>query len=274
MSSTTDVDFITDMLYGKDIAAYVSEDWGAVDDDFDREQFVGYVTRGDTPMQIAFGVLEEYRDDWLGSATDLLRGTTPEQLSADLHASSRIADISFNGKWALVRKEFDGYAGVDRMRLEWVTHYHCRKDDDRWRIVGFHAIFPASAASAGKRLPEGATQHATAGPYSPVLIIPAGDLVAISGQGPLDGEGNVVGDTIEEQTAKTLENCQRHLATAGCTLDDVFKVTVHLKDLDEWARFNEVYKAHLTAPYPTRTTTGTDLLLGMRVEIDMLARRP
>jgi 2-iminobutanoate/2-iminopropanoate deaminase len=127
---------------------------------------------------------------------------------------------------------------------------------------------------SGKRVPDGATQHPNAGPYSPVLIIPAGDLVAISGQGPISADGQVVGDTIEEQTDLTLENCRRQLATAGCTLDDVFKVTVHLRDLDEWARFNEVYKGKFNQPYPVRTTTGTDLLLGMKIEIDMLARGP
>lgn len=127
---------------------------------------------------------------------------------------------------------------------------------------------------AAKFVPEGASQHPKAGPYSPVLIVPAGDLVAISGQGPIDPDGNVIGDTIEEQTKHTLDNCRRQLASAGASFDDVFKVTVHLVDLDEWARFNEVYKAEFNPPFPVRTTTGVDLLNGMRVEIDMLARKP
>jgi 2-iminobutanoate/2-iminopropanoate deaminase len=123
-----------------------------------------------------------------------------------------------------------------------------------------------------KRVPDGATQHPNAGPYSPVLIVPAGDLVAISGQGPIDAAGSVVGQTIEEQTQLTLDNCRRQLASAGASFSDVFKVTVHLADLDEWGRFNEVYRSAFTQPFPVRTTTGTALLNGMRVEIDMLAR--
>lgn len=268
----SDTAFITDMLYTKDIAAYVAQDWDAVADDFDADAFVGYVRRGDVPMSIAFSELDQYRDDWLGGAAELLKGTTPEALSADLHGASKIADVAVSGKWALVRKEFDGHAGADRTRLEWTTYYHCRKDPGRWRIVGFTALFPGDDTK--KRVPAGAVQHATAGPYSPVLIVPAGDLVAVSGQGPINSDGVVVGDTIEEQTDLTLEHCRRQLATAGCTFDDVFKVTVHLKDLDEWGRFNEVYKSKFNHPFPVRTTTGTDLLLGMRVEIDMLARRP
>jgi reactive intermediate/imine deaminase len=265
---------ITDMLYTKDIAAYVAGDWSAVDDDFAHDTFTGLVKRGSAPLQIVFSTVEEYRDDWLAGAKELLSGTTPEALSAELHSSSRIADIQLHGRYAIVRKEFDGYAGASRTRLEWTTYYHCRRDDDRWRVTGFTAFFPEAARATSKHVPEGATQHPNAGPYSPVLVIPAGDLVAISGQGPITPEGDVVGATIEEQTALTMENCRRQLATAGCSLDDVFKVTVYLTDLDEWGRFNDVYKTYFTAPFPVRATTGTDLLMGMKIEIDMLARRP
>jgi hypothetical protein len=141
--------FITDMLYTKDIAAYVAEDWAAVDRDFAKDAFVGWLKRGDEPMQIVFPRLEDYRDDWLSGAKDLLVGTTPEQLSAELHAASRIADVAIAGPWALVRKEFDGYAGADQRRLLWTTYYHCRRDDDRWRITGFTALFPGNATFTG-----------------------------------------------------------------------------------------------------------------------------
>lgn len=127
--------------------------------------------------------------------------------------------------------------------------------------------------AVNKRLPEGATRPASGGPYSPVLIIPSGDLVAISGQGATDAEGTIVGATIEEQTERTFENCRSQLRIASCTLDDVWKVSVYLADLSEWGRMNEVYKRFFTLPYPVRTTTGADLLTGMKVEIDMIARR-
>lgn len=139
--------FITDMLYDKDIAAYVAEDWSAVDGDFAREAFTGLLKRGSAPLHIVFPRLEDYRDDWLSGAKELLAGTTPEQLSAELHAASRIADIQFAGRYAIVRKEFDGYAGAARQRLFWTTYYHCRRDDDRWRITGFTAFFPDESST-------------------------------------------------------------------------------------------------------------------------------
>ena len=55
-----------------------------------------------------------------------------------------------------------------------------------------------------KKIPDGVTQHKTAGPYSPILEVEANKLVLISGQAPIDMDGNVVGETIEEQTEYTL----------------------------------------------------------------------
>jgi len=130
------------------------------------------------------------------------------------------------------------------------------------------------ARPAGKRRPEGAAQHTTAGPYSPVLELDAGRLVIISGQAAIDGSGNVVGQTIEEQTTKTLENCAFQLNTGGCTLGDVFKVNLYLSDLEEWSRCNAVYKQMMPEPRPVRTAVQTGLLPGLRVEAEMWAIKP
>ena len=124
---------------------------------------------------------------------------------------------------------------------------------------------------AAKRVPTGATQHSTAGPYSPVLEIQADRLVVISGQVALDPDGNIVGNTIEEQTRATLANCRRQLETAGCTFDDVFKVNAYMTDLNDWDRFNAVYMEILPEPRPVRTTIGAKLLRTFLIEIEMWA---
>ena len=123
-------------------------------------------------------------------------------------------------------------------------------------------------------LPPEASQHAGAGPYSPVLRVSAGTLVAISGQGPIDPEGRIVGQTLHEQARYTLENCQRVLAEAGATFHDVFKVTVYLHDMSAWTAFNEVYKGYFGPPYPVRTAVQAVLWGGIQVEVDMLAMVP
>lgn len=101
--------------------------------------------------------------------------------------------------------------------------------------------------------------------------IRAGDFVFVSGQGPLDpATGTIVGETIEEQTERTLENVKAILEAAGATLADVVKSTVHLSDLSLFPRFNEVYAGYFPEPKPARTTVGS-ALLGMMVEIDVIA---
>lgn len=122
-----------------------------------------------------------------------------------------------------------------------------------------------------KSVPTGAAQHVTAGPYSPVLEVRPDRIIVISGQAAIDPAGNIVGDTIEEQSRYTLENCRRQLETAGCTPADVFKVNVYLTDLSEWGRFNVVYEEIMPAPRPVRTAVGTKLLEGLLVEVEMWA---
>lgn len=125
-----------------------------------------------------------------------------------------------------------------------------------------------------KRVPAGAKQHVTAGPYSPVLEVDAAKLIVISGQAPLDDAGRVIGDTIERQAEVALENCRRQLACANCTFADVFKVNVYLADLADWRRFNAVYGKEMPEPRPVRTAIGCALLDGFKVEIEMWAVRP
>lgn len=128
-----------------------------------------------------------------------------------------------------------------------------------------------ASSSFGKRVPAGAKQHVTAGPYSPVLEIQADRLIVLSGQVALDLEGNTIGKTIEEQTRATLENCRRQLERAGCTFADVFKVNAFMANLDDWEPFNAIYSEVLPEPRPVRTTIGAKLLADFLIELEMWA---
>jgi len=99
----------------------------------------------------------------------------------------------------------------------------------------------------------------------------AGDFVFVSGQGPLDpNTGKVVGDTIEEQTARVLENIKAILEAGGAGMADVVKVSAHLSDMSLFERYNRVYASYFPDPKPTRTTVGSQLP-GILVEIDAIA---
>ena len=99
----------------------------------------------------------------------------------------------------------------------------------------------------------------------------AGDFVFVSGQGPLDPKtGKVVGDTIEEQTARVLENIKAILEAGDASMADVVKVSAHLSDMSLFERYNRVYASYFPDPKPTRTTVGSQLP-GILVEIDAIA---
>ncbi len=99
----------------------------------------------------------------------------------------------------------------------------------------------------------------------------AGDFIFVSGQGPLDpATGKLVGETIEEQTRRVLENIKAILAAGGATMADVVKVSAHLSDVALFDRYNKVYSTYFPDPKPARTTVGSQLM-GILVEIDAIA---
>lgn len=124
-----------------------------------------------------------------------------------------------------------------------------------------------------KQVPDHATQHDTAGPYSPVLIVDPGKLIVLSGQAAIDPRGQLVGDTIEEQTRYMMENCKNLLHAAGCDFNDVFKVTVYLRNIEDWTAFNAIYETYFDHPRPVRTAVQTGLIGGLLVEIEIWAAK-
>ena len=111
----------------------------------------------------------------------------------------------------------------------------------------------------------------TGGPYSQAIIHQG--LIYVSGQGPVDPETNKLkSGTIEEEAELTLENLRIILEEAGSSLDRVLKVTVFLIDMEEFGRFNEVYRRYFKKDLPARTCIQAGKLPGaFRVEIDAIA---
>ena len=108
-------------------------------------------------------------------------------------------------------------------------------------------------------------------PYSPVVV--SGDHVYTAGQVAFDETGALVGEDMETQARRTLQNVQACLAAAGCTLDDVVKINAFVADLGDFDAYNTVYCEFFTEPYPARTTVQAGLAPGMLVEIEAVARR-
>ncbi|MGW2349847.1 RidA family protein [Actinacidiphila glaucinigra] len=111
---------------------------------------------------------------------------------------------------------------------------------------------------------------APGGAYSQAVV--AGGFLYTAGTGPHDpATGEVVGDTVTEQTGQVLRNLNALLAARGLDFTDVVKVTTHLADLHrDYEAYNAVYEQVLPDPYPVRTTVGSTLDRKL-VEIDIVA---
>jgi enamine deaminase RidA (YjgF/YER057c/UK114 family) len=109
-------------------------------------------------------------------------------------------------------------------------------------------------------------------PFHPAVR--AGDFVFLSGQVAKDEHGNMVSGTIEEETRATILACQRILALAGCSLDDVVKVTTFLEDARDFGRYNGVFKEYFPEGRLARTTVEARAVISTRIEIEMVAFKP
>lgn len=130
---------------------------------------------------------------------------------------------------------------------------------------------------SGKTKISTADAPAAIGPYSQAVTI--GSTVYSSGQIALDpATGALVSGGISEQTQRVLENLKAVLAAAGCSLTDVVKATVFLKDINDFAAMNEVYARYLgvdNAVPPARSTVQVARLpKDALVEIEVIARVP
>ena len=99
----------------------------------------------------------------------------------------------------------------------------------------------------------------------------AGGFLFLSGQIPMDADGKVVRGDIREQTHAAIARIKDTLALANASLADVVRVTVWLADLAQFADFNEAYREHFPADFPTRSTVEARLALEVDVEIEVQA---
>ena len=100
-----------------------------------------------------------------------------------------------------------------------------------------------------------ATEKAPAaiGPYSQAVRY--GNLLFISGQISLDPEtGEIVGEDIEAQTKRVLDNLKAIIEAGGMELNHVLKCSCFLKDMEDFVKFNAVYNTYFGDILPARET--------------------
>jgi len=98
----------------------------------------------------------------------------------------------------------------------------------------------------------------------------------VSGIGPVDPKtAQPVRVSIEDETRYVLKQMEKILRAAGCTFHDVVKCSAHLADIEEFDRYNAVYKEFFkdVAVLPARTTVQSVLWNQIKVEIDCVAKK-
>lgn len=109
------------------------------------------------------------------------------------------------------------------------------------------------------------------GPYSQAVKIDK--TLYVSGQIPLNPHtGELVLDEIEKSTTRVLENIQALVSVAGMTMSDVVKVSIFLKDMNDFSKVNAVYASFFSESYPARETVQvSELPMGVPIEISCIA---
>ncbi len=111
------------------------------------------------------------------------------------------------------------------------------------------------------------------GPYSQGIQIEK--LIFTSGQIPVDPEsGEIVKGGISEQAHRVFKNIQAILHAADADFSDVIKTTVYIKDMNDFAKLNEIYASYFAQPYPARSCVEASRLpKDVLLEIEVIASR-
>ncbi len=110
------------------------------------------------------------------------------------------------------------------------------------------------------------------GPYSQGVLA-GGRLLFVSGQIPIDpSTGELIKGSIEKQAEMAIKNFLAVVEAAGGSPENVVKVTVYIKDIGLYSRFNGVYEKYFSASKPARAVVEvSDLPKGVDVEIEGVA---
>jgi 2-iminobutanoate/2-iminopropanoate deaminase len=112
---------------------------------------------------------------------------------------------------------------------------------------------------------------AAIGPYSQAVRIE--NFLFVSGQIPFDpATGTMVTGGIEEQTRRVMKNIEAILSAAGCSFNHIVKTSIFIKNMDDFARINEIYASYFSGQFPARETVEVARLpKDAQVEISVIA---
>ena len=113
---------------------------------------------------------------------------------------------------------------------------------------------------------------AAIGPYSQAIEI--GGFLIASGQIPIDPATGNIPDGIEAQAKQALTNVANLLEAAGLSMGNVVKTSVFIKDMNDFAKVNEIYATFFEGDYPARSCVEVARLpKDVLIEVEVIAAR-
>ena len=113
---------------------------------------------------------------------------------------------------------------------------------------------------------------AAIGPYS--QAIEAGGFVFASGQIPVDPATGNIPEGIEAQAKQALTNVKNLMEASGLSMDNIVKTSVFIKDMNDFAKVNEVYAAFFDNDFPARSCVEVARLpKDVLIEVEVIAAR-
>ena len=111
------------------------------------------------------------------------------------------------------------------------------------------------------------------GPYS--QAVKSGRLLFLSGQIPLNKEGEMNDGDIEAKTRQVFKNIEAILAAENLNLNHIIKVNIYLIDISNFDIVNQVMSSLFNAPYPARALVQVSALpKASEVEVEVVAEAP
>lgn len=109
------------------------------------------------------------------------------------------------------------------------------------------------------------------GPYSQAIEF--NGMIFTSGMIPINpADGTLVTGSVEEQAEQALKNLKALVEESGSSMEQVVKTTVFIKDMNDFAKINEVYARYFTKNYPSRSCVEVARLpKDVLVEIEAIA---
>ena len=108
------------------------------------------------------------------------------------------------------------------------------------------------------------------GPYSQAIL--SDRTLYVSGQICLNTNGDLMNNSIKEETIQVLKNIENILKEANMTFNNVVKTTIFLKDLNNFLEVNSIYAKYFQNHLPARETVEVSRLpKDVNIEISTIA---